>query len=127
MSFKVLAILHVLMRQGNGDRTIAYVETHPACLDTTRLREKSSGVIHIQNIYLYTAYLQQKVEAFRELKIDYVKATMGNKVGRLRRLSIKDGLLKETTVLQKQLGSLLKCNVSIYNNNNNNKIVIYMY
>ncbi|CAO3627259.1 unnamed protein product [Cunninghamella blakesleeana] len=110
MSFKVLAILHVLMRQGNGDRTIAYVETHPACLDTTRLREKSSGVIHIQNIYLYTAYLQQKVEAFRELKIDYVKATMGNKVGRLRRLSIKDGLLKETTVLQKQLGSLLKCN-----------------
>ncbi|KAI9301552.1 ANTH domain-containing protein [Cunninghamella echinulata] len=109
MSFKVLAIIHVLMRQGNGDRTISYVEGHPACLDTTRLREKSSGVIHIQNIYLYTAYLQQKVDAYRELKIDYVKATMANKVGRLRRLSIKDGLLKETSVLQKQLGSLLKC------------------
>ncbi|SAL96063.1 hypothetical protein [Absidia glauca] len=109
MSFKVLVILHVLMRQGNGDRTIAYMEGHPACLDTTRLREKSSGVIHIQNIYLYTAYLQQKVEAYRELRVDYIKNTMASKVGRLRRLSIKDGLLKETMVLQKQVSALLKC------------------
>lgn len=38
---------------------------------------------------------------------------MGNKEGRLRRLSVKDGLLKETIVLQKQIGTLLKCNVSI--------------
>lgn len=112
MSFKVLVILHVLMRQGNGDRTIAYMEGHPACLDTTRLREKSSGVIHIQNIYLYTAYLQQKVEAYRELHVDYIKNTMASKVGRLRRLSIKDGLLKETMVLQKQVSALLKCKVS---------------
>ncbi|ORZ20213.1 AP180 N-terminal homology domain-containing protein, partial [Absidia repens] len=109
MSFKVLVIMHVLMRQGNGDRTISYVESHPACLDTTRLREKSSGVIHIQNIYLYTAYLQEKVAAYRELHIDYIKTTMSTKVGRLRRLSIKDGLLKETLVLQKQVGALLKC------------------
>lgn len=37
---------------------------------------------------------------------------MGSKEGRLRHLSVKDGLLKETIVLQKQIGSLLKCNVS---------------
>ncbi|KAI8332394.1 ANTH domain-containing protein [Chlamydoabsidia padenii] len=109
MSFKVLVIFHVLMRQGNGDRTITYIESHPACLDTTRLRETSSGVVHIQNIYLYTAYLQQKVQAYRELGLDYIKNTMASKIGRLRRLSIKDGLLKETMVLQKQINALLKC------------------
>jgi hypothetical protein len=100
------------MRQGNGDRTISHVESHPACLDTTRLREKSSGVIHIQNIYLYTSYLQQKVAAYRELQVDYIKHTMATKVGRLRRLTIKDGLLKETMVLQNQVTALLKCKVS---------------
>ncbi|CAO3592902.1 unnamed protein product [Absidia cylindrospora] len=109
MSFKVLVIMHMLMRQGNGDRTIAYIGDHPACLDTTRLREKSSGVIHIQNIYLYTAYLQQKVSVYRELHMDYIKATISSKVGRLRRLSINDGLLKETMVLQRQVSALLKC------------------
>ncbi|SAM08845.1 hypothetical protein [Absidia glauca] len=109
MSFKVLVIIHVLMRQGNGDRTISHVESHPACLDTTRLREKSSGVIHIQNIYLYTSYLQHKVAAYRELQVDYIKHTMATKVGRLRRLTIKDGLLKETMVLQNQVTALLKC------------------
>jgi hypothetical protein len=71
----------------------------------------SIGVVHIQNIYLYTSYLEQKVIAFRQLRYDYVKNTMSNKVGKLRRLSVKEGLLKETIILQKQIGALLKCNV----------------
>jgi hypothetical protein len=122
------------MRLGDGEKTISYVETRPSALDTSRLREKSSGkkeiiyaflwshnailkklcktgVVHIQNIYLYTAYLEQKVIAYRNTRYDHVKNTMGNKEGRLRHLSVKDGLLKETVVLQKQIGSLLKCNV----------------
>lgn len=56
--------------------------------------------------------MEQKVIAFRHLKYDYVKNTMESKEGKLRRLSVKDGLLKETVVLQKQIGTLLKCNVS---------------
>lgn len=31
------------MRLGDGEKTIAYVETKPSALDTSRLREKSSG------------------------------------------------------------------------------------
>lgn len=115
------------MRNGDGDKTIAYIETKPSALDTTKLREKSSGtlmtyivsrlivvvvgVVHIQNIYLYTAYLQQKVIAYRQSKVDYIKDTMGKKEGRLRHLSISDGLLKETVSIQKLIGTLLKCNV----------------
>jgi hypothetical protein len=70
------------------------------------------GVVHIQNIYSYTAYLQQKVIAYRQSNIDYVKDTMGKKEGRLRHLSVSEGLLKETVVLQKLISTLLKCNVS---------------
>lgn len=69
------------------------------------------GVVHIQNIYVYTDYLQQKVIAYRELRTDYVKSTMANNIGRLRHLSVANGLLKETVVLQKQISALLKCKV----------------
>ncbi|CEP20084.1 hypothetical protein [Parasitella parasitica] len=107
---QILIIIHTLMRLGDDEKVISYVETKPSALDTSKLREKSSGVVHIQNIYLYTAYLEQKVIAYRHLRVDYVKKTMGSKEGRLRRLSVEDGLLKETTVLQKQMGTLLKSN-----------------
>ncbi|KAI9478626.1 MAG: ANTH domain-containing protein [Benjaminiella poitrasii] len=117
--FKVLIIIHSLMRNGDGEKVISYVETRPSALDTSKLREKSSGVVHIQNIYLYTAYLEQKVIAYRNIRIDYVKNTMGSKEGRLRRLSTKDGLLKEMVILQKQIGTLLKCNFILDDVDNN--------
>ncbi|KAI7879392.1 ANTH-domain-containing protein [Lichtheimia hyalospora FSU 10163] len=110
VTFKVLIILHTLMREGNGDRVITCVDARPSALDTSRLREKSSGTAHIQNIYVYSAYLQQKIMAFRELGVDHVKSTMSNKTGRLRRMTIDQGLLKETVLVQKLIGSLLKCN-----------------
>ncbi|KAL9557588.1 hypothetical protein MBANPS3_001312 [Mucor bainieri] len=123
--FKVLIIIHTLMRLGDGEKVISYVETRPSALDTSKLREKSSGVVHIQNIYLYTAYLEQKVIAYRHLRVDYVKNTMGSKEGRLRHLSVKDGLLKETVVLQKQIGTLLKSNFILEDVDNN--ISLYAY
>ncbi|CAO0797905.1 unnamed protein product [Mucor circinelloides] len=123
--FKVLIIIHTLMRLGDGEKVISYVETKPSALDTSKLREKSSGVVHIQNIYLYTAYLEQKVIAYRHLRVDYVKNTMGSKEGRLRHLSVKDGLLKETVVLQKQIGTLLKSNFILEDVDNN--ISLYAY
>lgn len=42
-----MIILHTLMRNGDGDKTIAYIETKPSALDTTKLREKSSGTLMI--------------------------------------------------------------------------------
>ncbi|CAO3686353.1 unnamed protein product [Rhizopus stolonifer] len=120
-----LIIIHSLMINGDGDKTIAYIETKPSALDTTKLREKSSGVVHIQNIYLYTAYLQQKVVAYRQSNIDYVKDTMGKKEGRLRHTPVSKGLLKETVILQKLIGTLLKCNFLLDDVDNN--ISLYAY
>ncbi|KAI8149176.1 ANTH domain-containing protein [Fennellomyces sp. T-0311] len=109
VTFKVLIILHTLMREGNGDKIIACIDSRPSALDT-RVREMSSGTVHIQNIYAYTAYLQQKVHVFRQLGMDHVKFTMAHKTGKLRHLSVADGLLKETAFVQKLIGALLKCN-----------------
>ncbi|KAI8375872.1 AP180 N-terminal homology domain-containing protein [Blakeslea trispora] len=117
--FKSLITIHTLMRLGDGEKIISYVETQPSALDTSKLREKSSGVVHIQNIYLYTAYLEQKVIAYRQLRYDYVKNVSGKKESRLRRLSIEDGLLKETIILQKQISTLLKCNFILDDVDNN--------
>ncbi|KAI9320975.1 ANTH domain-containing protein [Dichotomocladium elegans] len=110
VTFKVLLILHTLMREGNDDKVIACIDSRPSALDTSRLREKSSGTAHIQNIYVYSAYLQQKVHAFRELGTDHVKYTVTRKSSKLRRMTVADGLLKETVIVQKQIGALLKCN-----------------
>ncbi|KAI8994637.1 ANTH domain-containing protein [Pilobolus umbonatus] len=118
--FKVLIIIHTLMRQGEGEKAIQYVETRPSALDTTKLREKSSGkLIYIYNIYLYTAYLEQKVIAYRHLRVDYVKSTMHSKESKLRHLSVSDGLLKDTIILQKQIGTLLKCHFILDDVDNN--------
>lgn len=46
----MLITIHTLMRLGDGEKTIAYVETKPSALDTSRLREKSSGKINNQCI-----------------------------------------------------------------------------
>ncbi|RCH79311.1 hypothetical protein CU098_003378, partial [Rhizopus stolonifer] len=123
--FKSLITIHTLMRLGNGEKVISYVETQPSALDTSKLREKSSGVVHIQNIYLYTAYLEQKVIAYRQLRYDYVKNTIGTKESRLRHLPVNGGLLKETVILQKQIGTLLKCNFILDDVDNN--ISIYAF
>lgn len=68
--------------------------------------------MQIENIYLYSTYLQQRTLAFRELGIDHAKSTMANKIGKLRRLSVDNGLLKQTVIVQKVLSALLKCNVN---------------
>ncbi|KAI8968852.1 AP180 N-terminal homology domain-containing protein [Mycotypha africana] len=119
ITFKVLIIIHTLIRHGQGDKALSYIATRPSALDTSRIREKSSGVGHIQNIYVYTAYLENKVSAFRHLKMDPIKNTLNGKVGRLRHLSVQKGLLKETIVLQKQMGTLLKCKFLLDDVDNN--------
>lgn len=65
----------------------------------------------VQNIYLYRAYLDERIVAFQHLKRDYVKETSFKKEGRLRHLSVSEGLLKETPALQRQIENVLKCKV----------------
>lgn len=45
--------------------------------------------------------------AFSETKTDYVRSGQG----RLKKLTVAKGLLRETEVVQKQIRALLKCDV----------------
>jgi hypothetical protein len=66
----------------------------------------------MHNIYLYRAYLDERVIAFRHLRRDYsTEESSSEGQGRLRHLSIKDGLLKELASLQRQMESVVKCSV----------------
>lgn len=62
-----------------------------------------------RNIRHYAAYLAERTRAYKDTKIDWVRA----KETRLEKLSIDKGLLRETEVVQNQLTALLKCDVSV--------------
>ena len=60
-----------------------------------------------RNIRHYSNYLQERARAYRDTKIDWVRA----KEPRLEKLSVEKGLLRETEAVQNQLTALLKCDV----------------
>lgn len=63
---------------------------------------------------MYRAYLDERVVAYRHLRRDYIHELVKNKEGgRLRHLSLTDGLLRELAALQRQLHSALECKVRI--------------
>ncbi|KAL0088328.1 ANTH domain-containing protein [Phycomyces blakesleeanus] len=109
ITMKVLIIIHTLMREGNEDKVIKCISNNTQVLDIGQLREKSTNSASIQNIRVYKLYLDEKVGCYRDLKIDFVRSTSGHNDGRLRHLPIANGLLKETKVLQKQIGAIVKC------------------
>ncbi|CAO3641744.1 unnamed protein product [Cunninghamella echinulata] len=106
--FKVLIIVHTLIRQGNGDQTISRLQKHPEVLSLHRLKEKASAYASIQNLHMYHNYLIGKLDLYRECEVDYTKVK-----GRLRQLSINNGLLKETTRVQQQIAICLSCKFQI--------------
>lgn len=109
ITYKVLAIVHFLMREGNSAAVIESVMRNPSVLDSSRIKNKTSAPASVQNIYLYRTYLDERIVAFQHLKRDYVKETSFKKEGRLRHLSVSEGLLKETSALQRQIENVLKC------------------
>jgi len=59
------------------------------------------------NIRAYSEYLLERAVAYGSTKMDYVR----NGEGRLKRLTIDKGLLRETESVQEQVRALLKCDV----------------
>lgn len=72
--------------------------------DTDAVAAQTQG----RNIRHYSNYLQERARAYRDTKIDWVRA----KEPRLEKLSVDRGLLRETEAVQNQLTALLKCDVS---------------
>lgn len=60
-----------------------------------------------RNIRTYSDYLKRRSISFASTKIDYVR----NGEGRLKKLSVDKGLLRETENVQDQIKALLRCDV----------------
>lgn len=68
----------------------------------------TAGQIQGRNIRHYSTYLNERAKAYRDTKVDWVRA----KESVLEKLSVEKGLLRETEAVQNQLTALLKCDVS---------------
>jgi phosphatidylinositol-binding clathrin assembly protein len=63
------------------------------------------------NIRRYSDYLLEKARAYRDAKIDFVKSGSG----RLKKMTVDKGLLRETETVQEQMRTLLRCDVGYSN------------
>jgi len=91
---------------------LSHTSTHGATfLTLPRALGLTIGVLVVQtqgaNIRAYSDYLLERVRGYRDTKTDYVRVG----AGKLKKLSIDKGLLRETEAVQNQIGALVKCDV----------------
>ncbi|TGO41325.1 hypothetical protein BHYA_0023g00350 [Botrytis hyacinthi] len=128
--FKSLITVHLMIREGSPDVTLAYLARHRNMLAISSFTDgvypdKTSFATLLQtqgrNIRHYTNYLTERARSFRDTKCDFVRGAEG----RLEKLSVEKGLLRETESVQHQITSLLKCDV--LDNEPDNEITITVF
>ncbi|KKZ64334.1 hypothetical protein EMCG_09684 [[Emmonsia] crescens] len=93
-----------MIREGSAGAALKYLAQNPRILAVTSISEvQAQGV----NIWKYSEYLLSRANAFAETKTDFVRGGQG----RLKRLTVNKGLLRETETVQKQIHALLKCDL----------------
>ncbi|KAL1613659.1 hypothetical protein SLS54_010413 [Diplodia seriata] len=101
--FKALIIIHLMIREGEPDVTLKYLAQSPS----RRLAINNFTEVQTQghNIRAYTEYIVTRAKSFGATRVDYVRSGEG----RLKRLSVDKGLLRETEQVQDQIHALLQC------------------
>ncbi|OLN86822.1 ENTH domain-containing protein C19F8.03c [Colletotrichum chlorophyti] len=102
--FKSLITIHLMIREGSPDVTLAFLSRHP---NTLAISSFTDAQTQGRNIRHYANYLSARAKAYRETKCDWVRT----KESRLEKLTVDKGLLRETEILQTQITALLKCDV----------------
>ncbi|OJJ46935.1 hypothetical protein ASPZODRAFT_131847 [Penicilliopsis zonata CBS 506.65] len=102
--FKALIVMHLMVREGELNATLQHMAENPKKLAISGFSEvQSQG----HNIRRYSDYLISRSRAFAETQTDYVRSGQG----RLKRLTVDKGLLRETEIVQKQIKALLRCDL----------------
>ena len=73
-------------------------------------RDVSTVQTQGRNIRHYSDYLTARATGYQKTKVDYVL----NAEGRLKRLTVDKGLLRETECVQRQIHTLVKCDVGVH-------------
>ena len=105
VAFKSLIIVHLMIKEGARDVTLSYLSVAPR----NRLAINTFTDVQTQghNIRCYSEYLLARAQAFAAAKCDYVRS--GD--GRVKKLTVDRGLLRETEVIQDQIRALVKCDL----------------
>ncbi|KAF2856784.1 ANTH-domain-containing protein, partial [Plenodomus tracheiphilus IPT5] len=101
--FKSLIIVHMMIREGEPEVTLKYLAQNPH----RKLAINHFTEVQTQghNIRTYSEYLLRRAIEYGATKVDYVRGGEG----RLKRLSVDKGLLREAESVQDQIRALLKC------------------
>ncbi|KAJ5267573.1 hypothetical protein N7478_010381 [Penicillium angulare] len=102
--FKALIIVHLMIREGQPDVALTFLSDNPKKIAPSNFSEAQSQG---HNIRRYAEYLITRAKAFDATKTDYVRSGPG----RLKRLGVDKGLLRETEFVQKQIRALLRCDL----------------
>ncbi|PGH28088.1 hypothetical protein AJ80_00345 [Polytolypa hystricis UAMH7299] len=102
--FKALIVVHMMIREGSSGAALGYLAQNSRTVAVTSI---SDVQVQGANIWRYAEYLIARSQAYAETKTDYVRGGQG----RLKRLTVAKGLLRETEIVQKQIHTLLKCDL----------------
>ncbi|KAJ5959884.1 uncharacterized protein N7479_007034 [Penicillium vulpinum] len=102
--FKALIVLHLMIREGQLDAALGYLSDNPKKIAPSNFSEAQSQG---HNIRRYAEYLITRAKAFEACKTDHVRSGPG----RLKRIGVEKGLLRETEIVQKQIRALLRCDL----------------
>ncbi|RFU27115.1 hypothetical protein B7463_g9225, partial [Scytalidium lignicola] len=126
---KSLITVHLMIREGSQDVTLAYLSKHKNMLAISSFADggysqaTNSAAFQTQgrNIRHYSNYLTERARAYRETRFDWVRGAEH----RLEKLSVDKGLLRETETVQHQITALLKCDV--LDNEPDNEITVTVF
>lgn len=101
--FKSLIIVHLMIREGEPEVTLKFLAQNPH----RKLAINHFTEVQTQghNIRTYSEYLLRRAIEYGSTKVDYVRGGEG----RLKRLTVEKGLLREAESVQDQIRALLKC------------------
>jgi hypothetical protein len=102
--FKSLITVHLMIREGSPDVTLAFLAKNRNVLAISNFTDAQTQG---KNIRHYASYLTERAKSYRDTQTDWVRAPES----RLEKVTVEKGLLREVESVQRQLAALLKCDV----------------
>ncbi|GAA5854022.1 hypothetical protein JCM8547_008196 [Rhodosporidiobolus lusitaniae] len=99
--FKSLLTLHTIMRSGSLDAVFSYLSSSQMAL--------SLSSHEAANVSAYGQYLAARIKAYGNLKRDVIRDKSDRRAAnRLRKLTVEQGLLRETREIQRMIAALVE-------------------
>ncbi|KAJ1930551.1 hypothetical protein IWQ60_000161 [Tieghemiomyces parasiticus] len=111
ITFKTLIVVHLLLLEGDSDKLFKFLSRNQNVLDLHQFRDKNGtrSFDQSKNIRLYAHYLVEKVNTYRDLRVDFVrdKYPSSSQINGDGPVDISR-LLHEIAMVQRQIYVLLK-------------------